>query len=181
MKKNIIKAQLILFVIFTFEYCSFTQQLTVPSTIPADMQQLIKSTKVDGVNYSFTSNPKAEICEFQFTYGGAIIKRQININTALKPLFDELFQTKFSKIDDKSQNKVSVKILDLISNNDEPTIINLTMEIEVMHQNKINKKELGYSVSLPYESNQQSNVLHSFLMKFIIGTDKFLDNEFDVQ
>lgn len=180
MKNSLLKFICISILSFLLSSCSQTRQITIPSTIPADMQQLIKSTKVDAVNYSFHPNPKADLCKYQHTYGGLTVNNEININNALEPLLTELIQSKFAKTSNSSQNIIDVKIVNVHSDESNATLL-LVLEATVTHKNIKNTKQLSYSMSFPYNSSDQPAAIHSFLMKFIIGIDKFLDNEFDVQ
>lgn len=160
--------------------CSFTGPIIIPTTIPADMQQLIKSTKVESVDYSFTPNDKADLISFKQTSGAAIFYRELHLNSAIKPLLDELIQTKFSKISKDSDWKVNVIIQDVSYNSDEPNSLSLTVKTIVSNKSKQSEKKLNYSISFGFLSDETS-LIHSFLMKYIIGVDKFLDNEFEVQ
>ena len=160
--------------------CSQTRQITISSTIPVAMQQLIKSTKVEDVDYSFKPNPLAELCKYDFTYGGLTVNNELNINYSIEPLLIELIQTKFSKIDKSSPNKVYVKISDIDCDEGNATL-KLFIDVEITQNNKTSSKKLAYSMVFPYTSSEQPDAIHSFLMKFVIGVDKFIDNEFDVQ
>lgn len=181
MKNIILKFFPLISIIIVLNGCSFTSQIPVASTIPADMQQLIKSTKVESIQYNFVENSKADLIKFRQTSGAAIIYRELRLNDALRPLLNELFQTKFSKISNESKDKVNIIVQDVIANTDEPNALALKLKIELDREGKITEKSLDYSVSLRYDASQQSNIIHSFLMKYIIGIDKYLDNEFDVQ
>lgn len=181
MKNNILKHCSLISILIALNGCSFTSQIPVASTIPADMQQLIKSTKVESIQYNFVENSKADLIKFRQTSGAAIFYRELRLNDALRPLLNELFQTKFSKISNESKNKINIIVQDLIANTDEPNMLALNLKIEIDKEGKRSEKSLDYSVTLGYDAREHSDVIHSFLMKFIIGIDKFLDNEFDVQ
>ena len=180
MKKVILKILPLIFLIIVLNGCSFTSQIPVASTIPADMQQLIKSTKVESIQCDFVENSKADLIKFKQTSGAAIFYRELRLNAALRPLLNELIQTKFSKISNEANNKIKIIVQDVIANTDEPNSLALKLKIELDKQGKKSEKSLDYSISFGFYS-KESDLIHSFLMKFIIGIDKFLDNEFDVQ
>ncbi len=181
MKNIILKFFPLISIIIVLNGCSFTSQIPVASTIPADMQQLIKSTKVESIQYNFVENSKADLIKFRQTSGAAIFYRELRLNDALRPLLNELFQTKFSKISNEATNKVKIIVQDVVANTDEPNVLALKLKIELDKQGKQSEKSLDYSVTLGGDFREHSNIIHSFLMKFIIGIDKYLDNEFDVQ
>lgn len=158
--------------------CSQTRQIVVPSIIPAEMQQLIKSAKVDEIGYSFQPNSRANLCQFTYTYGGLTINNEVNINSPLRSLLDELIQTKFSKINNSSKDKIDIKITDIHSNNN---ALQLDVEAEISRDTVRNSKKFSYSMTYPYNSSDQPEAIHSFLIKYVVGIDKFIDNEFDVQ
>lgn len=180
MKNNLKKLFLLFLLFISIVGCSQTRQITIATTIPATMQQLIKSTKVDGVDYSFRTNPSADLCKYKYKYGGLTVNNEVNINASIEPLLFELIQTKFSNIDEASPNKVDVKISDIDCDESNATL-KLVIDVGITHNDKTSSKQLAYSMVFPYTSSEQPAVIHSFLMKFVIGIDKFIDNEFDVQ
>lgn len=181
MKNSIPKLCALISILIALNGCSFTSQIEVASTIPADMQQLIKSTKVESIQYNFVENSEADLIKFRHTIGAAIIYRELRLNDVLRPLLNELFQTKFSKISNESNDKVNIIVQNVIANTDEPNALALKIKIELDREGKISEKTLDYTVTIGTDARVQSDVIHSFLMKYIIGIDKFIDNEFDVQ
>lgn len=181
MKKLFYHFLISVILILIISSCSQSRHITVPSTIPAEMQQLVKSTKVDDIAYSFISDPDAEVCKYEFTYGGLTVHNEVNINSSLRSLMDELIQTKFSNINSKSANRINVKITNVSSDVNNNSTLQLGVVAEITLDGLSNSKEFSYSMRYPYTSSEQSNAIHAFLMKFVIGVDKFIDNEFDVQ
>lgn len=82
------------------------------------MKQIIKSTKVESIQYNFVVNGEAELIKFRHTFGAGIFYHELRLNDALRPLLNELFQTKFSKISNESKDKVKIIVQDVIANTD---------------------------------------------------------------
>jgi len=173
--------KLIVFVfpILIFCGCAITQQMIIPSTIPAEMQQLIKSTKVEEVEYSFIPNDNANDMQFKTVIGWASRVDKVNLNSSFKSLVDELIQTKFSKIKNNNKNKVVISVQETNYTRDEPQNLSMTVNVFVNHLDKQDEKNISYSVNLNHSEKDKS--IYEFLMKFVIGIDKFLDNKYEVQ
>ena len=171
---------LIFFTTIILTSCTFTLPILIPKTIPVEMQQLIKSTKVESVDYTFTPNEKANLITFRQTMGAAITYQELKLNDAIEPLLNELIQTKFSKISKESAWKVNVIVQDVFFDTEEQNNFLLFIKTIISNGNKQSEKYLDYPISIGWGSDK-SSLIHSYLLKFIIGIDKFIDNEFDVQ
>lgn len=170
---------LFIFPIIALSGCAITHQMIVPSTIPAEMQQLIKSTKVEEVEYSFIPNDNANDMQFETVIGWATRVDEINLNSSFRYLVDELIQTKFSKINNNNKNKVVISVQKINYTREEPQNLSMTVNVFVNHQDKQDEKNISYSVNLNHSEKDKS--IYDFLMKFVIGIDKFLDNKYEVQ
>jgi hypothetical protein len=160
------------------------RQISMDPKIRPDIHKLIKSSHIDNIQYTFIENKKGNLIKFRQVGSFEINHFELRLNDALKPLLEDLIQTKFSKISSESKIKMRIIVQDVDDEIDEPNGLGLTLKIEINNNGKYSENIIyDHEVFILSNSDtkQYGDIIHSFLMKFIIGTDKYLNNEFEVQ
>jgi len=180
MTKNILLEGLLLFSLLTFYSCGWTSTLTISSSLPAEIQQEIKTTNIDKVDYSFIPNENANNITVDALAGVSPYYEEMDINSALKPMMDELIQTKFTLISNNPDNKIIVSIKEINYTPGEHPNLSMTVNALVNYLGQENQNNITYSVELPTHLRKE-DMIHNWLVKFVIGMDRLLNSIYDVQ
>jgi hypothetical protein len=168
------KVLALLLAVFCFG-CSVTQEIS--NTIPPEMKQNIKAIKdVNGAGYSFAKFDEGN----SLSMPGIFRSNDFSISEPLDNLFRELVETKFGKIIEDSNNKITIQIVSAEVIN--KSTLEICLDAYVFKGGKENKKTFTYATGISrtligkHKSKIDEKNIHNFLLKFVSSVDNLIDS-----
>lgn len=177
-------------ILITLWGCSFNFVIPLSHSIPLDIQQSIKTSAIEGISFNFQPLTQAENISFKVSFN----TYNYSINQPFVSLVNEWIETKFGSVNINSENELTIKIIDF--NHSTTPIsameanfnhgINMTVEISCQI-NKISKtKQITYQTVIPVNNIKNYEIvmskgINNFLLKFLIGMDKFIDSSYEIK
>lgn len=164
-----------------FNACSTTT--VVSNSIPAEMQQNIRTTKISDMDYSFTKNHNGDAVSISL---GAFTS-SFSVNAPLYGMMNELIETKFGNISSTSVNKIEITLVDVKILDDYANTLDLTVNVSIKKDGVYNRKSFSYSNQIKmlqinkYSYQADPKDIQNLLLKFVVSVDKYIDTIFDIK
>jgi hypothetical protein len=189
--RNLYTIPLLAAVFLFFSGCGTTSQVGMSNALPSVTQLRLNTAEEFETDFAFSGHPEGDKVKISTSTSATVY----DLNGVLEGRLTQLLRSKFGSINPSSDNKISVSVDRIETENDTRAFssggthqVSVEVGVEITREGEtftrtisrsaqIDAKQTGELVPKTVVDEAQ---LEEFIMQFVVGTDSFIDSNFGV-